>query len=675
MKKNSKAKPVKLKKNQIKITIPFPSDDNYYNHGNSKKIDLILDPSKYSLKRKSKVPQKPAMTKRKWKGEHWNTKTKRWELKRDQWYNPHHKKYVNSKTSRVTYTGGWENGQPDLSYFYWFYEFFWDPSKYAYPNHMGECHMEWAENMESGNRLGHLCPRDTHKTTFLVSGHCSHMICEDHKNAKMGTMIVAWDFGLSNEIYDEIKDFLVTSEKTLSFYGYLLDDHRANNKQKLYFIYSPAGARYGLKCASFNSGKITGGHPGRLYLDDIEDDALTETFMKKFKRVFMKKMIPAMGVYGKIFVTGTIKGNNVKNDIYILLQKNPVWQFFTYPAEIHGKMPHMKREVTWEWRTRPIYIPGTKTILISKRTKKPVIEKYIYVKIKDRTLYTTIFPERYIIEDLVAKRIEFMYFDEKQNDDDFWSEYFLKAMNPRGKQFDINRIGTLPPPQFMTPGAFRMHINGLPKCVWIDPGGSKRHGLAMALLTPDFKNMQYYILDLKVCRTGIVGAARVLVNWMIKWGVTTWGTEGNFNQKETFGQAIQRELYRVLKGMAREGIMLSDSGSNNIGNKLVRIETYFSMMLGAKDVPVQLYINKNSEDYEQFIEEVKSFPDKPKNSSHEFDLMDAVTSVKIHLFTTGNFFWASSANDSVGFTEIGKLNEPNEALKKEEIAAEYSLNF
>lgn len=581
-----------------------------------------------------------------WMGEHWNPETESWETREGYWFDHIAEKVIEIDKhgdNHIKYVGKWVKGSfPVIDrFFYWYYEFIFDPKKYANPVYPGQAHKEWGRKIEQGKKIQFMCPRDHFKSTFLVCGYATYTICEKPDLSKMGILLIAWDKDLAGDLFNEIKENLDDNKKILSFYGRIIDNSRPNNSYKFYFKYSPNTARYGVRRTTFKSGSITGGHPYLVFADDIEDEPLSKEFMTKFKTIFLKKLIPAMGIHGRIIITGTIKGYNTKNDCYLLIETNPLWITHTYPAA--DAMPKME-DVKWEIRKRPSIDPQSGEFLINAGTGEQILETYIHVEVKDREKYIPLFPERYQIEDLVAKRIEIMSFSEIKDDDVFWSEYMLIAKNPKGRRFDVNRIAPLPPSEFISWESFKNYLKNqhIPIYIWIDPGGKGKHGQAMALIAFDIRDgiCRYYILDVFVCKGGVIQTAREVGNWLLSWKVAMWGVEGNYNQKETAGDMIDKFLHDYLKGKSRLDVYSLNQGSNNTGDKLLRIDTHFNAMLGAPDMPIQLFINSNARDYERLMDEIKDFPNAPKSGDHEFDLMDAITSAKINLLPKGGgFFW------------------------------------
>jgi len=578
-------------------------------HANSKKD--IRD-------RRKKIPKdeedKPKPTKKHWNGHHWNSKKKKWVYIKDKWYNPISQKY--------------EVMEPLLYFYYWYMEFIWNDTNFADPKPLGKCHEEWCIRIEYGKRIIFECPRDHFKTSLLNIGYIILHVCERWKIAIKGIWNISWDKGLADETYSAIIENLKYNPKILSFYGYLLDDNRSQTREKSYFIYQPKGSKVGLKCLAFKSGGITGGHPGLIMLDDIEDEELSPKLMRKFVKVMGKKLLPAVGVDGRIIVTGTIKGWTDENDIYIRLEKNPTWIVYKYPAA--NKMPEMKN-VFYEKRTKSI---------LDLLTQKPIIingqvieEPYFYVEILvDRTQFITLYPERYTIEALVAKRLELQ--DKGKSDDIFWSEYFLRASNPLGKFFKIMRIQKKPPAGFISWRVFKefckqKHHN---ICLWIDPGGGGKGGHGLAIVVGAEVLGKYYMIDCTVVRAGLPAVAKVIGDLLVEWEVDVWGCEGNFDQAETYGHTLDRELIRYLQDIDRMDVYSSPEILNNTGDKLLRIQQNVSNMIGLEGTPFQLWVNVDAKDIERFNMEAESFGLERRSDDHEFDLLDAFGSLKTFLF-------------------------------------------
>lgn len=575
-------------------------------------------PKKDIRDRRKKIPKdeedKPVPTKKHWNGHHWNPKKKKWIYWKGKWFNPISQKY--------------EVMEPLLYFYYWYMEFIWNDTNFAVPLPLGETHQEWCIKIEFGKRIIFECPRDHFKTSLLNIGYIILHVCERWKIAIKGLWNISWDKGLADETFSAIIENLKYNPKILSFYGYLLDDDRSQTKEKTYFIYQPKGSKVGLKCLAFKSGGITGGHPGLIMLDDIEDEELSPKLMRKFVKVMSKKLLPAVGIDGRIIVTGTIKGWNDDNDIYIRLEKNPTWIVYKYPAA--NKMPRMK-DVFYEKRTRPILNPLTNKPLIINGN--PIEEPYFYVKILvDRTQFVTLYPERYSIEDLVVKRLELQ--DKGKSDDTFWSEYFLRASNPLGKFFKILRIRKEVPPGFVSWRVFKEYCKDKNHniCLWIDPGGGGKGGHGLAIVVGAQVLGKFYLFDCTVVRAGLPVVSKVIGDLMIEWEVDVWGCEGNFDQEEVYGHTLDRELIRYLQSIDRMDVYSGPEILPSRGDKYLRIQQHISNMIGLEGTPFQLWVNIDAKDIERFNMEAESFGLDMKGDDHQFDLLDGFGAMKTHLF-------------------------------------------
>ena len=145
-----------------------------------------------------------------------------------------------------------------------------------------------------------------------------------------------------------------------------------------------------------------------------------------------------------------------------------------------------------------------------------------------------------------------------------------------------------------------------------------------------------------VLRAGLPDVAIMVGNLIMKWHVRMWGVEGNYNQKMTFGDVIEDYLEKYMKSMNWSDFFTRNQGVNNTGDKILRIKTHISNAIGIEGTPIQLFVNKNAEEYEQFDSEITMFPQVEKNVKHEFDLLDCVTSVLIHFRSHGEAWFLSS---------------------------------
>lgn len=560
----------------------------------------------------------PYATKMIWNGEHYDPDKGRFLRKKGEWYNPI------SKSWQIG-LAPWEI-DPRTKYFYWYHEFILNDQNYYHPDPMGQCHLEWCVQMESGvQKLVMLCPRDHFKTSFCNIGYILFHICERQDLAQQGILNISWDDELALTTYFSIKQNLTENERMIKFYGYLVDEFRPSTQNKLYFIFQPSGAKPGLFCASFKAGRITGTHPFLVFLDDIQDEIFTPPFMRRFRQIIQRKIFPALGKVGRFFVTGTIKGFDEKNDGYLWLETIPSIKVLRYPAA--NEMPPME-DVVYELKYHPVLDAAGLPKFDGKG--KPIFIEQFVVTVKDRAKYTTLYPERYSIEDFVAKRLE-MADKGDESDDVFWSEYFLRATNPEGRFFLKKRIGSFPPPNHANTQAFISWLKTFhqPVTLWVDPGGKGSHGCAIAVVA--FVAGYYYVLDLVVVRAGLPKVAEVIGDLFLMYGVKVWGCEGNFDQAETYAATLDRELraYLIKKGL--QHLYVRCNALNNKGDKILRIQGTVTTMIGIDGTPIQFFVNPQARSIEQFRSEVAQFPDIKGDVKHEFDLLDAVASCRIHL--------------------------------------------
>lgn len=596
--------------------------------GKSKERKTIEDISNRGYRfKKSKGDEEgpPLWTSRHWAGEHKNPETGKWELKEGMWWNPDSEQ--------------WEEGTPRLDLYYWAYEFMYDPSKYADPCKYGVCHKQLAYDMQNAYRDIDLYPRDHLKTTWVVN-HICWRILEFPELAKMGILNIAWDPGLAEVTFMDIFENLSQNEKILDFYGYVIDEERPKTQEKFYFVYQPVGPKFGVRCTSFKSGSITGSHPYWVHIDDPEDEPLSDTYMEKFKRIINKKIIPAVGKKGVIIITGTIKGWDASNDGYLWLEKNKTWRVHRYPAA--NAMPPMK-DVIAERRKRisfdqvrnlPVFMEDSRFKNLGKLDAQPVYEEYFHVEVKDREKYQTLYPERYTIEDLVRKRMEMQ--DQGKSDDDFWSEYFLQAVNPSGKFFLKDRIKKMPPPGYIDTKSFLewLHKFHHPVYLWIDPGGKGGHGIAIVVGT--YLEGRYYFLDFVVIRAGLPEVAKTVARMIKEWGVGVWGVEGNFDQAEAYGNTIDVFLRDYMAEMGWQSHYTHPVIKNNTGDKIQRIATHVSNMIGLPGTDFTFFVNTDAKDYDMLERQITTFGmDTKRSRIHEFDFLDGMASMKIHLFPMG----------------------------------------
>lgn len=528
----------------------------------------------------------------------------------------------------------WLDAAPNArkDFFTWYNTFVLNDDNYG-ENYirLGKIHEEWATRIEHGKKIGMLCPRDHYKTSLLNVGYILYHICEKQELiSNKGILNISWDKDLAEETYFAIKQNLSENRVILSYYGYLIDEERPLTQKKMYFTFQPSGSRPGLFCAPFKSGRITGTHPYIAFLDDIEDTELSPGLMIKFRKIIDKKLIPAVGKHGRIIITGTLKGWNTKNDAYLWLQTKPTFEMYRYPAV--EKMPPMS-DVKYVERIVPLLNEKGKPMLnINGETL--MRKEFEVVSIVNDHEYTPIYDERYNIFDLVEKKLELR--DEEGSDDTFNSEYLLKPSDPSGRYFKYKRLADFKQSGY-TPMGFVEHTNKHHKhrYLWIDPGGEgdQAHGIAVAVM--GYLDQKYYLLDVRVIKKPIPEAARIIGDMIIQWKVNKWGCEGNFSQKATYGREIKEKVRLHLESKNMGHLYTTPYIRQNTGEKLKRISTHMSTMLGAEDMPVQMYVNKDSPGYNDFLDQYGYFGKKITSANkHDFDVLDCKASIKIHLLGT-----------------------------------------
>jgi len=560
----------------------------------------------------------PYATGRLWNGDHYDEAKGRFISKPGSWYDP--------------ITQSWKVGispweiDPRTKYFYWYHEFILNDQNYYHPDPMGACHLDWSIEMESGiQKLGMLCPRDHFKTSFCNIGYILYHICEKQSLAQQGILNISWDDELALTSYFSIKQNLTENTRLIDFYGYLVDEYRPCTQAKLFFVYQPSGAKPGLFCASLKAGRITGTHPFLVFLDDIQDEIFSPAYMRRFKQIIQRKILPALGKYGRIMITGTIKGFNEKNDGYIWLESIPSFRIKRYPAA--NDMPPMT-DVKYELKFDPVLDATGKQRFDSRN--RPIFMERFEVTVQHRERYTTLYPERYTIEDLVVKRLE-MNIKEEESDDIFWSEYFLRATNPEGRFFLKKRIGPFPPPNHATTSAFIAWLKMFhqPVTLWVDPGGKGGHGCAIAVVA--FVQGVITVLDLVVVRAGLPDVAKAIGDLFVLYNISVWGCEGNFDQAETYAATLDRELKRYLDKIGQLNLYTRCNALPNKGDKILRIQGSVTTMIGLEGTPLQFFVNEQARNIEQFRTEVAQFPDTKGDLKNEFDLLDCIASCRIHL--------------------------------------------
>lgn len=534
------------------------------------------------------------------------------------------------------------NNHWEGTYFEWYEHFILPTYNNAYP--LGELHKKWGEEIESDDLLIELKPRDHYKTSFFSIGYPVYNLVEQRL---FPILIVSKAEMNTKDTFAAIKEHLEKNKRILEYYGYIIDDTRTYTSQLLYTKFQNVGAKDpALYCATFGSRHIMGTHPLLAILDDIEDAPLSPAYMRQAKVLLDKSLISGMPVGSKLILVGTIKGWDHTNDIYLYAEKKGVFSLYKDPA-VYMIDPNTKQPILDSDGKKIYGLPPMNKVKI-ERKKVPAIDprskrqlrtadgklkmKYdVVVELDDdeKDRWMSVYPERYTVEDIIKKRILTKEVD-KDSDDTFWSEFFLEPRDPKGNFFDSECIGKLPPPGFSNINQFIDYLKNehAPFYLWVDPGGKKGHGIAIAVMS--FYKDIAYVLDTFVVRKGIPATAKLLGDLILQYGLTTWGCESNYSQKETFGDTLERELMRYLKTLGKQKEFLRNMGAHNTGDKILRIMTHLTQMIGTNPARKQFYVNPLSEGYELLHKEINTFPDQTLGG--DFDVLDCITSIRIHLY-------------------------------------------
>lgn len=558
--------------------------------------------------RPKKVPdcpdELPPPTGRHWKGEIWKID----QMGKLVWYRP---------------------AIIDTSYAHWYETFWLNEFNFFNPSPLGRCHKHWGSILDSGiKKPVFLCPRDHFKSSFITNGYMGENICE-HRDGYRGILNIAWDKDLAMANMLSVVQNLQNNSLILDFYGYLIDEDRPCTALRKYFTFQPKGSRPGLTCAAFKTGAITGTHPHLVMLDDIQDEPLSDVMMGKFHRIVDNKLIPAAGLDGRIITTGTIKGYDAENDGYLWLKTKPTFEVFQFPAIINADIPPLS-DCQWSFELKPLFEDGKPKF--DYEGNQIQIKKF-KITIKNREQYKTLYPERYSIEDLMEKYLELL--DRGKSPDVFYSEYLLIPSNPKGNFFDKERIRpmvNMPLPRFHNVVSFmefamKYHV---PIYLWIDPGGETGHGICMAVIAK-YQGC-YFILDLVVIRAGLPEAAKTLARLIEKWNIKIWGVEGNWQQKETYGRTLARELKNILQKENKMYLFSPPAIKSNTKDKIQRIRDGMTSMMGVAGMDYTFFVNENAQAYDRFVKESKEFSlNTAPGKKHEYDLLDAIVSAEIWL--------------------------------------------
>jgi len=504
-----------------------------------------------------------------------------------------------------------------MGFYEWYNHYVLNEENYDPPIPLGATHRTWAGIVESEARCMMLCPRDHFKTSFLIIGYALYCICEQ---LYYPIVIISLDGQLSGSTFGAIKGNLKHNTTILRDYGNIIDDKRSNTDDKFYAVFQPSGAKDpAIFCTSLKSGRITGTHPKMFMMDDIQDAPFAEVMMNTVKQIFNAKIIPAVGRGNKVVITGTIKGYSAKNDIYLWIQsKNMFNPHIFQSANMIPPMEDCTVEDKWVHSVNQFGEP----LFTSKN--EPVMTRRPVVFVKDREKYIPLYPERYQIEDLVAKRLE-MSDDDDKGDAMFFSEYQLEASNPKGTEFQVNRVGFIPDGAFPSLESLVTYLHDFHYKIslWVDPGGKHGHGFAICVMATYNRNV--YLLDLVVVRDGIPEVAKVVYELIRRYHVGYCMCEGNFEQKETYNNQIEHHLLDYCNQVGDPEAFKPFNPYNNKGDKLLRIKTTFSSLLGAKEAPIRLFVNPKARAIDQFFIEMKAFPNGVGNMK-DFDLLDATCS-------------------------------------------------
>jgi hypothetical protein len=596
------------------------------------------------------LDQPPPPTGRIWRGERWRLRDASgggvyelggvtslryedcWERRKGYWWDE--------------YEMRWRKGvvPPAYRYFYWYLTFWENPAKYNEYHDLDELHRNILVTYEAGKRHLTLLGRGSLKTHLFLRGRAGYLICEKQDKAQAGIFISCVDDKLSETSFNVITENLSENPRILSFYGYLIDHEKKNKAMgrrrkftatEAYFKYQATGLDPGLKCMPFLEIKITGWHPYAVFLDDIQEKALSDTYKERYENIFTQRIIPAVGRRGKLFITGTIKGWDDENDIYIRLKNTPGYITHEYPSVVdvetgEAAFPPMK-DVVLEKQVLPVLDDDTGEPIILEGGAVYEEEQDVIIEIKHREKYKVNFPNVYTLEDLVYIRMEM------KNDDKFFSEYQLQASNPRGKYFNKERLRPLIDlndfEHFHDVGSFKEYVRKFYKrmVLWVDPGGEGGHGMSIVVMCKD--RGCYFLIDAVVIRTGLPDTVKAVAQFLEKYNLKYWGVEGNFSQKEFVGKTLKRDLRKYMNSINKGKLYRPPVIRPNTGNKIQRIREGFQSMLGIEGMDYTFYYNPDIIAMDQFEKEVREFglDVNTTRKAHQFDLLDAIVSTDIHL--------------------------------------------
>jgi hypothetical protein len=296
----------------------------------------------------------------------------------------------------------------------------------------------------------------------------------------------------------------------------------------------------------------------------------------------------------------------------------------------------------------------TKTGKLRKRRdgKLKTRRRTIIKGIKNREKYRVTFPEKFTLEGLVLTRMKYRFGAVKgMTDDDFFSEYQLRSANPHGKIFNMDRVYEYPPTLHGIQTFFDFRDLALwcrehnhPIYLFIDPGGKKSHGVAVviaAYITGQNWTPTYSILDCAVIKDSLVNVGNEIAKMLKEWYVIAWGVEGNFDQAETYGETLSNYVYDWFDSRGMGMYAMRATPYDSKGDKMRRINTHISTMIGPKEAEPSFFLNPHGKDYDTFKTMLASFGgyDMESSDEHAFDLLDALALLRINIIGGAGTFW------------------------------------
>ena len=465
---------------------------------------------------------------------------------------------------------------------------------------LGKIHKKMIKFIEKNNNALILLPRGHLKTTIGSFYILYQLVMKKVKTA----MIISASIDKARETFSMLKEHLLNNQDLIAAYGDIIDSDRKNDSQSCFLKSATVGQDMAsLTCCTLLSKRVTGTHPNIVLVDDIQEEPLNQTTMKRLKYAFDRKLRPAVG-QGQLIIIGTYKGWDTDSDIYLWLESkmagnNPLYPKMSAPAIIENDLP--------KWEDCQVV-----------RNKKGQIMEVAFYDLNLRNRYHALWPQAWDIKKLLLKRAEMA---DNGQDDAFWSEYMLRPADPHGRYFPIDRLKIIEHGEAIEQARVADNT-GTPIYGWVDPGGATGHGYALAVATKIGPN--YYIFDMDVVRASPDTCARRMEELSNRWGFSTWGWEANFKQASE-GQLLNNYVAKSLNIRTLA----------NKGEKIRRIQTGWNTILGFEGEPT-VFVNKNSKGFTQFMKEYRSFPEMDdgrvaNNTSHEFDLLDAIESLVRHL--------------------------------------------